>query len=257
MSDRLYIVYKHTSPNGKVYIGLTKQTLEGRAKNGQGYTECPKFYKAIKKYGWKNFLHEVLATDLTVEEAKAKEIEYIALYRSNEQPYGYNISPGGDMTSSSGETREKISSSAKERWQDQGYREKAVASMQGKERGEEARKNISKAQKARFSNPRERELVGLRQIGKVRSEEAKRKTSESLRIFYEDPEHREALRKSHAKPNRERLAKAVLCVETGEVFEAVIDAANAKGVIHQNIIKVCRGERPRAGGYSWRYVEKE
>ena len=28
MEERNYIVYKHTSPSNKVYIGITKQTLK-------------------------------------------------------------------------------------------------------------------------------------------------------------------------------------------------------------------------------------
>ena len=32
-----FIVYKHTSPNGKVYIGITKQNPKQRWGNGSGY----------------------------------------------------------------------------------------------------------------------------------------------------------------------------------------------------------------------------
>lgn len=92
-----YTVYKHTAPNGKVYIGQTKKSLECRWKNGKGYT-CHQhgfFWKAIQKYGWDNFTHEVLADDLTQQNADYYEKYFIALYRSTDKRYGYNCTSGG------------------------------------------------------------------------------------------------------------------------------------------------------------------
>lgn len=68
-----YIVYRHTSPNGKVYIGITSRKPEQRWKNVNGYKDSPKFYNAIKKYGWDNFKHEILFDGLN--EITAKLIE--------------------------------------------------------------------------------------------------------------------------------------------------------------------------------------
>lgn len=53
-------IYKYTSPSGKVYIGQTVNSQEQRAKKGEGYKGCPAFYRAIQKYGFENFLYEVL-----------------------------------------------------------------------------------------------------------------------------------------------------------------------------------------------------
>lgn len=33
----MYIVYKHTTPCGKVYIGITSKTPSQRWQNGKGY----------------------------------------------------------------------------------------------------------------------------------------------------------------------------------------------------------------------------
>ena len=92
-----YTIYKHTNLlNGKCYIGQTKQTdLTRRWTGGSGYRECIRFSRAIKKYGWSGFAHEILETGLTKEEADAKEIYYIKKFRSNERGYGYNIREGG------------------------------------------------------------------------------------------------------------------------------------------------------------------
>ena len=49
---RNYKIYMHKNKiNGKVYIGQTKQSLKNRWSNGYGYRECPKFWRAIQKYG--------------------------------------------------------------------------------------------------------------------------------------------------------------------------------------------------------------
>ena len=92
-----YIVYKHTSPNGKVYIGITSQNPERRwRKNGEGYKDHNYFWNAIQKYGWDNFTHEILFNDLTAEQAYKKEQEFISYYKSNDSRYGYNLSSGGE-----------------------------------------------------------------------------------------------------------------------------------------------------------------
>lgn len=91
-----YLIYKHTAPNGKVYIGITKQDAERRWQNGNGYNTQKKFWKAIQKYGWKNFTHEILETDLTEKEACEKEMAFIEQYKSINPKFGYNTSEGGD-----------------------------------------------------------------------------------------------------------------------------------------------------------------
>lgn len=93
---KIYCVYKHTSPNGKCYIGITKQTLERRSQNGEGYSTQRVFYNAIKKYGWNNFKHEILEDNLTHNEACEREIYYISMFKSNQSKYGYNTTSGGD-----------------------------------------------------------------------------------------------------------------------------------------------------------------
>lgn len=94
MEERKFVVYKHTSPNGKVYIGITSQKLNRRFRDGKGYYNNKHFYNAIKKYGWDNFSHEVLFDNLTEEEAKLMEQFYIALYDSFKN--GYNRTLGGE-----------------------------------------------------------------------------------------------------------------------------------------------------------------
>ena len=91
----LYLIYRHISPIGKSYIGITKQDTARRWQNGKGYNTQKKFWNAIQKYGWENFSHEILAENLTEEEACSMEIKYIEKYKSTNSKYGYNVAVGG------------------------------------------------------------------------------------------------------------------------------------------------------------------
>lgn len=89
-------VYKHTTPDGKAYIGITSQTsLRVRFQNGYGYRFCPVFFEAIVKFGWDNITHEILEDNLTKEQALKREIYYIALFKTDKAIHGYNRTPGG------------------------------------------------------------------------------------------------------------------------------------------------------------------
>lgn len=95
MEEKEMTVYKHTSPDGKVYIGITKADPDKRFNNGNGYKENELFFQDIKKYGWESFTHELLAVGLTVEEACQMEIELIREYDSTNPEKGYNMQDGG------------------------------------------------------------------------------------------------------------------------------------------------------------------
>ena len=96
---RKYFVYKHTVPNGKVYIGVTCcATAELRWFDGLGYAKNIPFYEDIRKYGWNNILHEIIYKNLLPEAAKAAEIELIKQYNSTDFQYGYNRDDGGRIS---------------------------------------------------------------------------------------------------------------------------------------------------------------
>lgn len=92
-----YCVYVHTNlVNGKRYVGLTGRSVKERwLSNGDGY-KGQTFYKAIKKYGWENFSHEILASGLSKDEACELERYYIEKYQTTKRECGYNISTGGE-----------------------------------------------------------------------------------------------------------------------------------------------------------------
>lgn len=108
-----YCVYCHTNKiNNKKYIGITSQKPTKRWGNdGKKYCDCPKFWNAIQKYGWNNFKHDILFTNLSKDDACKKEISLIKLYNTNHRSCGYNITSGGDCHTITDETKEKISKS--------------------------------------------------------------------------------------------------------------------------------------------------
>lgn len=48
------------------------------------------------------------------------------------------------------------------------------------------------------------------------------------------------------------LSKRVICIETGEVFQSMRDAAQAKGINAISIGHVINGRNKTAGGYTWK-----
>lgn len=104
MKDGNYYLYCHTNKvNGKKYIGISCQSPSKRwGKNGNRYKGCPKMESAIAKYGWDNFDHEILLTNLTQVEACEKEKEYIIKFDTIDN--GYNVLSGGfDCSENGGE----------------------------------------------------------------------------------------------------------------------------------------------------------
>ena len=100
MTSNIWKVYLHTNLiNNKKYVGITSQSLASRwGHDGYNYRAQPKFYNAIKKYGWSNFSHEILYQDLTKERALELESQLINEYNSINN--GYNCSLyGGDIYS--------------------------------------------------------------------------------------------------------------------------------------------------------------
>lgn len=117
MENKKYTVYMHKNKiNNKVYVGITCQKTNYRWGAGSGYRQQPKFYNAIKKYGWDNFEHIILFENLSFEEAKQKEIEIISKYNAFTKKYGYNATKGGDGSNGvpcSEEKKQKISKANK------------------------------------------------------------------------------------------------------------------------------------------------
>ena len=241
-----YYVYKHTFPNGKVYIGITRQTPEKRWLNGFGYKNQHQIvmYRAIQKYGWENIEHELLHSDITEKEAKDFERYYITeIYHSNNKKYGYNQTNGGDGILGyfhTDEVKERISEKSKEMWADPEFRERMSGKHSGeknanygKQLSDEHKAILSECAKARTGNKN-----GF--YGKIHSDATKQKISES--------------RKGKCLGADHHNSKRVECIETGEVFDSASTAAKQYNRTPGTITSACRGVSHTACGYHWRYV---
>lgn len=278
---KIHTVYKHTAPNGKVYIGITSQKPEKRWDNGNGYKQNKHFYSAIRKYGWENFKHENLYENLKKEEACDLEIKLIAEYHATDPRYGYNISTGGECGAlgmrHSVESRRKMSESHKGE----------TAYWKGKHLSDETRKKIGEAKKGQIpwnkgkkgvqhTSPETRRKIGDGNKGKHVSAETRRKLSESIkRAYLNNPEYRRKISEANKGSNnphygkhpsaetrrkksealKGKNAKAVICVETGTLYSSLREAAKAIGVTQGAISNSVRGITKTSGGYHWKYAE--
>lgn len=223
-----YIVYKHTSPSGKVYIGITRDAPQKRWKGGNGYANNNHFFRAIKKYGWPAFQHEILAEGLTEAEATRKEKELIAYYDSTNPSKGYNRDPGGGVRSK--ETAAKISAALTGVPLSQERRKRMSEQRKGRAMSEETKRLISERHKA---NP-----IVQANIARLNKERAGTPLTK---------EHRQKIAES--QPRRQ----TVINLDTGVTFDSVKSAAKSCNGAHPNIVKACQGQRQKAYGYRWAY----
>lgn len=114
-----YVVYMHTSPSGKSYIGRTVLGMERRwylhvrkaEKNSDTW-----FHQAIRKYGPENFTHTILymSSEKDLRDEEQQLIETYDTYRN-----GYNMRErDGGLTpgyNHSNETKKKMSKAARGR----------------------------------------------------------------------------------------------------------------------------------------------
>lgn len=97
--EKVFVVYMHTSPTGKRYIGTTYRKPKYRwGINGKNYSNNQYFWRAIQKHGWENFKHEILYSELSQKEACRIERELIAKYKTCDRHFGYNLSTGGELS---------------------------------------------------------------------------------------------------------------------------------------------------------------
>lgn len=271
-----YVVYKHTSPSGKVYIGITSKSVERRWLNGRGYS-TQMFYRAILKYGWDNIRHEILYVNLTKEEAEQKEIELIAYYKSNQPDFGYNIANGGNCAGSvAEETKRKLSELHKGKTPSEETRKKLSeatsginnpfygrkhtdetkqklreihlgleSKLKGVPQTEETKKKESEAAKRRFANPENHPMFGVHH-----TDETKQKMSKSHKGLKQSEEHSKHNGESHKKP----IIQYTKQFEFVQIWNSATDAARAIGGYSTCIAACCRKRIPSAYGFVWRYA---
>ena len=197
--DRAWCVYIHTSPSNKKYVGITGQNPpEKRWDEGRGYPHNAHFTSAIKKYGWENFKHEIVADNLTVSEAEEMERNLIQLYNTMDQEYGYNLTSGGESGKRySEEARRNISLSLRgEKHPNYGKhhseetKRKISEAQIGKEISEETRKKLSEANRGRTYSEEYKQRMSEICKGRVVSDETRERISEALKGREFSEEHK-------------------------------------------------------------------
>ena len=215
--------------NGYRYIGAS-QNITRRMWEHKCRRKTPRLpiSKAIKEFGWENFESEVLEY-CPAEELEGKEIHYIALLNPE-----YNVGRGGLSGMKgyhhSSETKEICRAAAIKEWEDKTPEEKAhVLAHQLTGRKHPYSPSEETREKLRQAN-----------LGKTQSEETIAKRVAKMRIVMR---------------GNQNGNKSVRCVETGEVFQSIKQAASSIGVNAREITVVLKGHRNRktAGGYHWEY----
>lgn len=238
----MFTIYKYTNKvNGKVYIGQTSRTLEERAQtNGRNYRECRRFYNAILKYSWESFVPEILEMVDTVEAANEREQYYIVLYNSTDDRFGYNIAPGGDNKKMSDDTRRLISQKAKER-----YLDKTANPMYGRKHSPEARK-IQREKKIGPNNP---------MYGSTWSSTQYEKSGTRGKRLNLTDEQRLVIRERFSTIGKTVGLRPVRCVEDGEVYPSIMDAALKYGVSKSTLCGHLKGAQKTCRGRHFEYVD--
>lgn len=234
--DRNYCVYCHTNKvNGKRYIGLTGDKPEIRWRNGANHTYNEYFRRSIQKYGWDNFIHEVLFDNLTFGEACELEKEFIAKYNTTNRELGYNMTSGGEGVSGyhfSEETKKKISKTQKDR-----FRDKTKCPMYGR---------------CGKLNPR---------YGTHHSNETKKKIGDGNRGKKVSFETRKRMSEGQLNSkDKKRIKVAQINKITDElikIYPSIRIASEETGIRENGISAVINGRQKTAGGFKWKPINDD
>ena len=237
-------LYKHTSPSGKVYIGITKNISERWRMNGKRYKGSTRIWNAIQKYGWNNFKHEIIMDGLSKQEASQLEKEYIAKYNSTNPLFGYNLTYGGYdgiLCVDSAEQKRK--------------------SLMGHEVSADVRKALSDFHSIEvicletskvFRNAKEAgEAMGIYagSIGKCCNGVASNAGGFHFAKLIDF--QRGTVPVFISKPK----GKRIVCIETGKEYKSQSAAAKEYGVSSQAISHCCSGKVETSAGLHWKFVD--
>jgi group I intron endonuclease len=192
MNYTIYMLVCET--NGKLYVGLTKNSIEQRFKEhkiaaARGSTLA--IHRAINKYGADKFFAVRIGFATTHEDALIQEQTLIKKFETRSEK-GYNLCDGGRGSSGYKRTlvqKEAQSIRAKAVWADPVKRasiiEKLRAAAKNRFKNADERVKVSLAAKKRFEDPEQRKLASEKQ-SKVwaTNKEYRTKKSEHQKKWY-------------------------------------------------------------------------
>lgn len=223
-----YCVYMHTSPNDKKYIGVTKQHPPTKRwkHNGRGYIKNEHFYRAIQKYGWDKFKHEILIDNISKDKAFELEKALIKKLNSNDYRFGYNICSGGEgCCGMTGENNPRY----------------------GKKLSKETIEKIKKTKKENptIYTPERLEKLRNTMISKWKNENYRNSMTGENAPTYGRVGDKHPLYGKKGKDSK--TSKMVICLTTGEVFDSAKDASVLCNVNYSTLCMCCRGIRNSCG----------
>lgn len=272
MVKKIIGIYQITcTVNGKRYVG---QSIDIKRRFNQHKRKPPDGVREdFELYGVDKFTFEVLE-ECAPEELTAREDFYLSTLKPE-----YNIRTEGHGISD--EAREKLrrDRTGKKR-PDISRRVKCVETGEVFESLRAAAKwcNVPSSNLCALLSGKGRTLGGyhwiyadedeeaalerIRQMpeGRKRTDESKDKQRQAMTGRKHSPEHCEKIRQSHIgqgwnESAYEKHCRKVRCVETGEIFSSIKDAAEHYGLNLPNISAVLAGRKKSCGGYHWEYVD--
>lgn len=212
----------------KVYVGQSKDITTrwrdhiARLKNQKHDNQY--LQNAWNKYGAEAFSFTILETcEPNFDILNELEIKWIEIKNALDDRYGYNIASGGGNANPYA-----------------GFDEETYIKL---------RKDISERQKAYYKN-HPSPFKGKHITEEVRKHLSEINTGENSPMYGKKrPDHSQNM--SGAGNPR---ARRVMCIETGEVFGCVKEAATKYGTGNSNIIKMLSGFQKTAAGKTWAYV---
>ncbi len=273
------IIYKVTNKTtGKAYIGQTLRGLNRRKaehlRTAQRLTEQKyptPLHVAISAEGSGNFTWEVLETCGSKDHMNTREKFYIQLLKTL-LPDGYNQTTGGAIDSTMCEpTRFKIAESVSKLHKDPEYRARVYPKLKGltpPNKGvpmsEEQKAKVSIARKAvhedpTYTNPNVGQTRTEDQIANIKAGQAgKMAKGDKWQEAHKDqytPEVREKMRRAKLgkKPAN---TKKVRCIETGEVFSGLSEAATKMNLPRQSIWLNIKGKITHVRSYHFEYAKE-
>jgi len=281
-----WTVYKHISPSGKVYVGISSNIKNRWAANGYYYhLSDTVFSKALKKYGWSNFQHEIIQENLSKQEACNLEIELIAYYKT--KGISYNITDGGEGYSgkhSNEHIKHRIDSRIANSDTDYLVIDRAFNYIICKTEREASevlggtQRNISHVLRQPIGYTFKKHYIWKHKKGTIVDIESikkqiqkaldvrKQKMSEhakaiSAKMVAGSIKQRESLTEEEKKERYKKLIRTgkVIQMLNGLVintFDSAIDAKNALGISSSNILECAKGHRKTAGGFNWKFKKE-
>lgn len=265
----IYLVTNHVT--SKSYVGQTIRTLKKRWA-----CHCNKgdyLYNSILKHGKENFTIKQIDSATTQEDLNQKEIYWIEKLNTL-FPNGYNLRKGGNSGGKLSDiTRKRVGLSGKGRKHSEEWKRKASERFKGKNNPMYGKTLSKEAQEKRLIKMNEHYkdpeyLKKMSEIGKKRvlsDPNYKEKMGSYTKEYYSKKENRELLKQRSIelhkneeyviKRARAMGGKPFMCVETGETFFYLRQAAEKLNLNKKSIHSVLTNRRKTHRGYSFKFVE--